>query len=305
MRGIILWYNRNSKKIWKVVGILAIIVIIIQLLRWISIQKNKQYNNLITENEDKSNLNTITLEEDKSTITGQNLSKTQVDSLEVIDKFIEFCNNKQTIEAYNLLSDECKNEMYTTVDKFEEIYYEKIFNGIAKNTSVENWVGNIYKIKFTEDALSTGIYNPNNAIQDYITIIEDENDQLRLNINGYIGKEEINKSKEAFEIKVEVLERNQYMDFEIYKFKITNNSKNIILLNEIENTDTIYLQDQNGMKYYAYIHELSEADMRVLPGETKEITIKYYSKYISTKKIEKIVFSEIVLGGNEYAKFEI
>lgn len=307
MREIILWYNRNKKTIWRTLGILVTIVVGIQLLQWITIrnQSRNQDNILTTESDKQSNLNTITLKEDKSTVTGEGLSNTQTNLLTVIDKFAEYCNNNQINEAYNLLSEDCKSEMYPNVAEFQKNYYNKIFDGKSRNISAENWVGNIYKVKFTEDALSTGKYNSANTIQDYITIVEDEEDNIKLNINGYIGKEEINKSQQAFDVKIQVSEEQQYMDFTTYTFEVTNSSKNTILLNDIENTDTIYLEDKNNMKYYAYMNELSEADMRVFPGETKKIKIKYYSKYSSTKKIANIIFSEIVLGGNEIAKFEI
>ena len=37
----------------------------------------------------------------------------------------------------------------------------------------------------------------------------------------------------------------------------------------------------------------------VSAGQTKEITIKFYSSYVSTKKIERIVFSNIMLKNGE------
>lgn len=307
MREIILWYNRNKKIIWRTLGTLVTIVVVIQLLQWITIrnQSRNQGNILTTESDKKSNLNTITLKENKSTVTGESLSNTQTNLLTVIDKFVEYCNNKQIDEAYNLLSEDCKSEMYPNVIEFQKNYYNKIFNGKSRNISAENWIGNIYKVKFKEDALSTGRYNSENTIQDYIIVVEDEEDNTKLNINGYIGKEEINKSQQAFDVKIQALEKQQYMDFTTYTFEVVNGSKNTIMLNDIENTDTIYLEDKNNIKYYAYMNELSEADMRVFPGETKKITIKYYSKYSSTKKITNIIFSEIALGGNEFAKFEI
>lgn len=305
------WYNQNKKNFWKIVGITVGILLIIQIVnKTISIKNKENSQNIVIGEQNQNTLNEIILEDNKSVLTGENISENQTDKLEILDKFVEFCNNNQIEEAYNLLSEECKKEMYDQIDDFKNNYYNKIFNGKRKNISVENWIGNIYKVKFLEDALSTGVYNKENSIQDYITIVEDNEDKTKLNINGYIGQEKLNKETEAFELKIKAVEKNQYMDFETYKFEVVNNSKNTVMLcekedNERDNTGSIYLEDKNGLKYYAYLHELSEADIRVLPGETKEIEIKYYSKYSSTKQIEKIVFSEIALGGNEYAKFEI
>lgn len=307
MREFILWYNRNKKGIFKIIGIVLAVIIGIQLFQWIVVryQQRNQNNIPIAGNNEQQNLEDIELNTDKSTVTGQILSEQQNETLEIIDKFVQYCNNKQISDAYNLLSEECKKEMFPTLKQFQEKYYAPLFGGKVKNVAVENWVRDIYKVKITDDALSTGIYNPESARQDYITIIEDKENNYKLNINGYIGKEEIDKSNEVFDVKIQVLEKHQYMDFETYVFEVTNSSTNLVLLNDISDTDSMYLQDRNEMKYYAYMHELSEANLKLYPGEKKKITIKYYSKYNSTKRIDKIVFSKIALGGDEIAEVKI
>ena len=80
-----------------------------------------------------------------------------------------------------------------------------------------------------------------------------------------------------------------------------NNTNNTILLDDKINTDNMYIEDDNGNQYTAYIHELSDAQLTLTPGETKEITIKYYSRYGSTKNINKVVFNKIILNYNEVA----
>lgn len=310
MNGIIRWYNQNRKQIWKVIGIFAVIIIVIQLIQRITIKnETKKLENVLNSGKNEIKTNTIIMNDDKSTITGSKLSSSQKTVLAVIDQFVEYCNNNQVSEAYNILSEDCKNQMYSSESVFQEKYLNKIFDGTAKNISAENWVGNIYKVKFKEDALSTGIYNTENVIQDYITGIKDDNGDIKLNINGYIGKKEINKQQEKNNIKINVIEKHQYMDYETYVFEIKNNSNNTILLNDIknealDNQDTIYLKDKNNIKYNSYIHELSEGQMKILSRETRKISIKYHNKYSSNKKIANIVFSNIILDYNEYLKTE-
>ena len=66
----------------------------------------------------------------------------------------------------------------------------------------------------------------------------------------------------------------------------------------------MYIKDDDGVKYSAYTHEISEGNLTIGESSKKQIKIKYYSKYISTKKIEEIVFSRVMLNNNYY-KFEI
>ena len=102
---------------------------------------------------------------------------------------------------------------------------------------MQNWTGWIYIVRYTEDILSTGKVTDNSTIQDYIKIvIEDGNEKL--NINSYLGKKEINKEKEYQNIKIKVLDRRSYMDYEIYDFEVENNNDNKLILNSAD--DSIY-----------------------------------------------------------------
>ena len=66
----------------------------------------------------------------------------------------------------------------------------------------------------------------------------------------------------------------------------------------------MYISDENDIHYPAYTHEINNADLQVSPRETKEITIKYYSKYGSTKNINRLAFSRMILNYEAYEIFE-
>ena len=159
---------------------------------------------------------------------------------------------------------------------------------------MENWIDDIYKLNINDDFLATGKYSKENTKQDYVTVVE-ENDTYKLNINNYIGKKEVNKSNEENGIHIEVLEEKVYMDYQICKIRVKNNSENNIILDDGQDIKAMYIEDDNGIQYAAYTHEIGEAELEVSPRETKEIEIKYYSKYGSEKEISKLVFSRIIL----------
>lgn len=306
-RAIILWYNKYREKIWRCIGIVVITIVGIQFLEWLWVQSQKKEQQGITisnSNITEERFNSIILTEDKSTVSGNSLSKTQTNSLETLDEFINYCNDNKVNEAYNLLSEDCKNQLYPTVEQFKENYYNNIFSGEQKSISVENWIGDIYRVKIKDNPLSTGNLNTENVIQDYITITQDKERNTRLNINGYIEKEELNIEKEQDNIKIKVVEKHTYMDYETYVFEITNNSDKTVLLNDSDELNTMYLEDKNGIKYYAYKHEISEAELNLLSKETKKINIKYYNKYSSSKSINSIVFSRIILNHAAYINYK-
>ena len=297
MYRFIRWYNQNRKIIWIIIGIIALVILVIQLFNyWSKVDNEKilQETNQIQNSNEVKEYNSVTLDETQSTITGENLSSDQLSEVDTIDMFIEYCNNQQISEAYALLTEDCKQEMYSTEEVFREAYYDKVFENTKKNVGVENWIDNIYKISINDDFLSTGKYTKENTKQDYITV-EEQDDTYKLNINNYIGKKEINKSNEQDGIQIEVLEEKTYMDYQIFKIRVKNNSENAIILDDRQDINAMYIEDKNGIQYPAYTHEIGEADLEVSPRETKEIEIKYYSKYGSEKEIDKLVFYRVIL----------
>ena len=308
-RKIVEWYINNKTKLLTAIFIIVVIILVSIIVNFLNalqlneVQTNTETNVNVQENNTPiGNFTDIYVGDSESVVTGENMSSAQVTIIDTINQFVQLCNEGNVNEAYNMLSDECKEEVYPSLDSFSNNYYNAIFNGQKKNIAVENWVNSIYKVTFENDALSTGMYTEEGTIQDYITVARNENNELRLNINNYIGREEINKTRtDASNVTITVLRSDTYMDYETYTYSITNNTNNTILLDDKGSTDNMYIEDENGNQYTAYIHELSESQLTITPGETKEVTIKYYSRYGSTKNITQVVFNKIILNYNEVA----
>lgn len=307
MNRFIRWYNQNRKSIWATIGIIILIIGVIQLVNYFYKTNNeeevKNASDQIENTINSYNYNQVKIENDHSGLTGEKISKSQETEIGIIDNFINACNEKNIQGAYDLLTNECKEEMYPTLEDFEQAYYNPVFEGTKKNITVENWIHNIYKIEINDDFLSTGTYSKENTLQDYITV-EEIDDQYKLNINRYIGREKIAKSNESNNIVMEVEQADTYMEYQIYKIKITNNSENTILLDDGVDIEAMYVEDENGNQYPAYTHEINQGQLMVSPRETKEIEIKYYNRYASEKKIEKLVFSRMVLNNETYTTFQ-
>ena len=304
------FYNQNRKTIWGLLAGILIVFVLLQLINsWSKNKTEKEQSEYEEPQTTNVQYNDISLETEKSVVSGDKVSNKQKDMIKVIDEFFKYCNEQKIQEAYDLLTEECKDELYSSLQVFYETYYKEVINGEKKNISVENWVNDTYKVKISEDFLSTGKYSEENTIQDYITIKKDDNNEYKLNINGYIERKKQDKEDNYKNINVKVLEKNVYMDYEIYTFEITNNSDNTILMDSLDDTDSMYIQDSKGVKYSAYTHELSKGKLTIDSSSKKELKIKYYSQYQSNKKIKKIGFSKIIFNDqgydNKYYDFEI
>ena len=123
---IIRYYNQNRKRIW---GIIIIIIFAIVFLKLLNVTYLKQTKNKIENNDfEVAKTNTITQEEnsntkyssDKSSIDGSSVSKSNLENIQnVLDNFFNACNNQKYEEAYNLLTDRCKELVYPSLKSFK------------------------------------------------------------------------------------------------------------------------------------------------------------------------------------------
>lgn len=300
------YYNQNKKVIWRITGFIVFFILLIQLLNYFA--KNKNMNNDMSGNTsnnisfiNNSNYTDLYVSSDKSVLSNEKMTSSNSSELETINKFFSYCNGGQIQNAYALLTDECKKQMYPKIKNFQESYYKRIFNNGKAEISVENWIDNIYKVKFGKDILSTGVYNKDDIRTDYITVEEIENSEKKLNINGYIKSVEINKTGNQYKgIEVKVQKKEVYMDYEIYTLEIKNNRDNSILMDNLVDINSMYLKDSNDIKYPAYTHELSQSQLLIGSNENRIIKIKYYDKYESQRNIKSLNFSKLILDYDSY-----
>lgn len=292
-------YDRNRKSILRFIIIVAFIIIFIQILNYFAKKENIKNNDLQEKNETKVNISSgkTNVEDNKSSITGESISKDKLTTVsEVINKFVEYCNNGNNEKAYELLTTNCKEKLYPTIDIFENNYCNKTFSK-EMVCEITNWVGDIYKIKLKEDPIATGVITEE-YIEDYFTL-QKENGQYKLNISNYIGRKEINKKVEEKDISITIESKDIFTDYEEYNIVVKNNSNNTIKMDSLDSTKTIYLQDNAGVKYYSYSHELLEENIIIKSKYTKRFSIKFAKVYSSGRNAQKIVFSNVILNYGE------
>ena len=297
------FYYDNKYKIWGIIAFIILLIGIIQITNAILANNNKLNNNTVEknviENINSENKDTY-FSTDESVVSGEKIDSNKLEKAsKAIEEFISECNNGNIEKAYNLLTDDCKNEMYQDIEKFTNYYYNQIFNNNTKKTAIiENWILNTYKVTISDDIMATGGVSTTN-VQDYITVIEDD-DILKISLNNYIGKEEINKVQVVNDIEFEIVEKDVYMDYEIYTIKVNNNTENNIVLDDLTNTKSIYLEDNNGVKHYAKSSEIIPNLLKINKGFSTQIDIKF-NRTLTDESIEinSIVFSAVKFNTNQ------
>ena len=141
------------------------------------------------------------------------------------------------------------------------------------------------------DLLATGQreYMP---IEYYYTIVN-ENNVYKLNISRYIGKEDINVSKEQYGININIVSRRIYMDYEKYEISVQNNTGSRLILNTRDNSNSMYLEDENGLKYLAFLNEITDSELMILNGTIRSLNIKFNRGYKPNIEIRNIIFGDM------------
>ena len=297
------FYYQNKEKIWKVVLIIAFLFGIIYFLNERASSNENDTSGIIsqTNKEIYSDEENKTYISDTSAISGGTVTEQEVQKINnTISKFLQYCKSGNAEEAYNMLSADCKENEYKTIEKFKQKYMQSKFDK-ESIYEIENWVRDTYKISISKDLLATGDISNNEKKVDYITIVK-EDSQEKLNINSYIGKKELNKEETKGKVKITALSKKTYMDYEIYDFEIENLTDKTIKIDSLDKIGTMYLQDSNGNKFNVQAHEIIESDLEIRSGLKFNITLKYSNTYINTNEIEEIVFENIILDYIQYEK---
>ena len=156
-----------------------------------------------------------------------------------------------------------------------------------------------YQIKYYEDnLLSTGGSNLENSIQDYITVIN-QNGEEKININGFIKKQNINKSLESNGLTIVINYGKIYKDYEIYNVTIKNNNSNSITISDGNNDKDICLLDKNDTKYPCFLNEFAKYMLSIKAGQEWNSDIRFNKIYDTDRIIDKVQFNNIKVGDNE------
>lgn len=281
------YFNKNTKKIFIFIAIIILVIAVIQVLNQIVKNKEKQEINNISENY-------INKTERDTVITEGKVEKEKNDKfVELINSFINYCNDKKFEDAYELLSSDCKQQLYPTVESFKKSYCNMIFS-VKRQANIQSWITKngiyTYKVTLIGDLLSN---MDSSQTEDYYSIIN-ENNKLKLNINNFIGKKVLNKDAESDKIKIKANFVYIYMDYEIYDFEIINDTNNDIQLDTKKKTDTMYIMDNNNNWYSSQNYQLTSNDLTIKAKNKKQINISYGKGYNSKSDTKEIVFSNIV-----------
>ncbi len=295
------YWNQNKRKILITIAVIALVIIIIQMINAMIRSQNERERNNITPKPIVAN--DIT-KPNQSVISNDKLTEKQTEeNSEFIEQFVNYCNQNKIEEAYNLLSDDCKAELYPTKEIFISNYINQIFKEEV-NYKLELWYSNsnchTYRIIYNKGSLlQTGGQTSSSNFMDYITLIKLDG-VYKLNINKFIRKETLNKKGSNKGIEIQINSKSIYLDYEIYHITVQNGTQKTVLLNDGTDTDNFVLIGRNNNKFKSVISETPMSSFVLNPQYRKTIDVKFNKIYMTQSQIEKMQMTNIYLDKEQY-----
>ena len=218
---------------------------------------------------------------------------------QLIGQFVENCNNKDYEAAYNLLTEDCKNNIYPDIELFKQ-YVDSVFPN-KKIYNIQNFSNKdkiyIYTVNILNDILATGLNNEEdeNVYSEKYVVIE-ENGQLKLSIRQYIGRQNLTYIYEDEYMKIKIESVDIKYDNIIYNLNRTNKSENYIVYSDYSVDYEIALDTSEGLKRRA--DEVLEP-ITLDKLETKNFSVKFTIFYDEDTQIEDMLFDYIRIYEND------
>ena len=275
-----IFYTAYKVKIW---AIIAAIIIVLVAIRIMDNQAGKNLKKKAEEINEKYNLSV-----NKNNI--KNIDEDFNDDCEdVIEEFLDCCIEKDTSDAYSMLSEGCRDNLYPSEEYFENNYINKLFNGVEEY-EIELYAYMLdenmatYKVYLSENSLENGGKNFGKEQKDFITVYEKEYDYY-LSVGGFIYNQILKNSVEKNNIQINLVSHTVYSDKEVFEINIYNKNNNDINLDEFE----IYSLDEiNAERKF----KVSENRNIIKPKERKDIILELDYLYNGSLNIKEIIFKK-------------
>ena len=210
---------------------------------------------------------------------------------------MDFCNNKDYQSAYDLISEDCKKEMFKEdLEEFKK-YIDYIFDG-NKIYTIQDYSNKdniyVYQVTISEDIMATGMNNENseNVYKEKI-VLKKENNGFRLSVGGFISNENIQYISEDDNMRITVENKITYYDKIIYKMKVKNKTNYTILFSKKKEEECFGIS-LDGELREEELDNYSNNERYIPGGETKELQLTF-NKYFDETEVKetKITFNKI------------
>lgn len=276
------------KKFFKKFGKIIFIVLFI----WLIVFLVNLY--LITRPEELIATNTYNPDEPIIDYGGKVPTQDKEEVNTVLDTFLNRCKTKDYENAFNMLSEDCKNYLYNNnIEDFKK-YVDSVYTTFNDYSYTQNYSNKddvyIYDVTtLNSDILATGTTGGYDTYKDRISIVT-ENGVKKIANQGYIKNIDVSKEIEDDYMRIKVISKDCNYDQVTYNLEITNKTDNTIVIadNKANQEITLNLEGE-------YLNAENVMTLRgvVNPGQTVELLLVFNKFFDSNREESQINFNYI------------
>lgn len=227
--------------------------------------------------------------------------KLQTPIEDLVDNYINKCNDKDFSGAYELLTDDCKKYVFEdSLETFEK-YASSLFK-TKKRYSIQNYSNYggyyIYNLKVIDDIIKTGLTGQEYAYYEEKIAIKENGDKLQLCVNNYMGYEEPKRVGEDDNIKIRIESRIRYYGYETYGVKITNKTNDYLVLYDSLVGQEVFLEVGDESRMPSKVNSTIVLE----PNETRTFNMTFTKYYDENTQDSAIIFNKIRIMENYTGK---
>lgn len=213
---------------------------------------------------------------------------------EMIAQYVEYCNNAEWTNAYNMLSADCQKYAFeNSIENFMSYVYTKM--PTEKKYAIQDFSNiddtYIYQVKYTDDLLATGLTNSKYQYTEEKIVFKKKKDgSLDMAVGNFIEYADIKNIAENDYLKVDIKSVTRFYSVEQYTIKLTNRTENTIVISD-------------GVEEGEILLNLSSGDTRqrvtplenvvLAPNESKTITVNFSKFYDNDDPTSKLSFGSV------------
>lgn len=272
--------GRNIKKllyiIIVVVLVYAALIFITKMIGFNSEEKNLSYEEMREEKKNTAIFEGKIDESDKDAFS------------DYIEKFYNHCNKKEYEQAYAMISNECKEKLFPTIEEFKKDIDQKFDKLKAYDYQNLSNVDNTYVYQFYlfDDVSAYGA----NSIPDkkiyYIAITKNNDKDIKISLNGYLNSEDLNYKYDINGMSIKIKRRDIYYDHVDYIFTINNKNKENVVF-RYDNAKLIVSNNNRDYTFSNTSHVLSYIFINAY--QEKDIKMSFEKSFDTTRVKENLI----------------
>lgn len=212
----------------------------------------------------------------------------------IIEDFINACNNKSYEKAYNMLADDCREMKFgNEIDEFKTYvdtnFDRKKVHNIQDFSNLEDTY--IYNVKILDDVMATGMTDSAYSYYQEKFVIRNTKQGLKLSILGYVQTENLDILAMDDNMRIKVVNKVINYDNELYEVEITNKTGDYILLYDGSLTNEIEINIGNQKRQM--LTDNREGLIILNPMETETIKMSFTKFADDGRTSRELIFNAI------------